>query len=46
MRLSREANEARKAYFRKWREQNKARTKEYQRRYWEKKAKAEAEKSR
>lgn len=36
--MSEAAKEAKRAYLRDWREKNKQRSKEYQQRYWEKKA--------
>lgn len=36
--MSEQANAARAAYYRKWRKKNPEKQKEYNRRYWEKKA--------
>lgn len=36
--MSDEALEARRAYMRKWKKKNRARLKEYERRFWEKRA--------
>lgn len=38
MKLSKEAREARNAYFRKWRKANAEKVKRYNSKYWEKKA--------
>ncbi len=42
MALSQEAREARRAYQREWRKKNRDKVREYEKRYWERKA-AEAE---
>lgn len=44
LKLTDEAAQARREYYKKWREANKEHCKEYRRRYWEKKA-AQASKS-
>ena len=36
--LSQEANEARNAYYREWRKKNKEKVKQYNEKYWKKKA--------
>ena len=43
--ISDAALKAKREYFRAWRAANKDRTREYQKRYWEKKAKKEVKKS-